>query len=446
MDPTPLRCLATIFGCTWSVLHLNVPFQVLDEDDSLPLTSGPSRIREMSAFRRKGKWTLVAIIFPEFWIGRAWADRMAASSSVGEMAAMSETDKTPWTLTHAFFANMGGFTIKVSKDQLQDNGLLEEFKDWQSELSQKVSLYSAADIDRAIRQRMLDQITGLWTILGNKYGLLSIDNNVNRQILSSTILHLTAEQIKVLRTDDVLTTLPTQNERYIRDKSKADATAKGITVLLLVWLIISVSYQLKSGGLITPIELTALSYSICAIITYMLWLKKPQDVEVSIDLPFDHTKLNKDVLYKLQNAAGLSYMRERKMIDIRLPIPNDLDYPNAFGMILIGTKRFGFTHVDAGIFLGGSGFGVLHLIAWWRSIFPTAAGHKLWLAAVIIITVSLLLLSGVPILLSLICSRSRWSPKVKLGLHYVIPLFYFSARMFLLFESLYTMSIATIRT
>ena len=85
----------TIFVCVWVMLHLNVPA----EKDS-----------ERTIFVRKTKWFVMAMLAPELlmlFAGGQWA---AARRSVEDMRTLGVRD---WTMTHAFYAESGGFLFEA---------------------------------------------------------------------------------------------------------------------------------------------------------------------------------------------------------------------------------------------------------------------------------------------------------------------------------------------
>lgn len=86
--------LFTIFLCTWTSLHLNVP--ALGE-------------RYMQRWFRKLKWMMQAIMAPELIVGFATGQKVEAVRSV-EMWKRSGYDG--WTMRHGFYANMGGFVLQ----------------------------------------------------------------------------------------------------------------------------------------------------------------------------------------------------------------------------------------------------------------------------------------------------------------------------------------------
>ena len=86
--------LFTIFLCTWTSLHLNVP--------SLSETY-------MQRWFRKLRWMIQAIMAPEFIVAFATGQKVEAARSV-EMWKRSGFPQ--WTMRHGFYANMGGFVLQ----------------------------------------------------------------------------------------------------------------------------------------------------------------------------------------------------------------------------------------------------------------------------------------------------------------------------------------------
>jgi hypothetical protein len=82
-------CIITVFLCTWSVLSLNL--------------SGSHGTRP--SLNNKLSWVAFAIFFPEILATFAQNQWLSARHSVSEMSS------SDWSLTHAFFADMGGFVL-----------------------------------------------------------------------------------------------------------------------------------------------------------------------------------------------------------------------------------------------------------------------------------------------------------------------------------------------
>ena len=56
---------------------------------------------------------------PEWALGRAWSDYRAVSFLYKRFKSFREEDKVPWSRTHTYFANMGGFAVKFSENTCQ---------------------------------------------------------------------------------------------------------------------------------------------------------------------------------------------------------------------------------------------------------------------------------------------------------------------------------------
>jgi hypothetical protein len=87
-------CLLTILTCSWTLVHLNVP--AYNEKSWIQLV-------------RKFGWMLLSIIFPEFLVIVSLSDWWLARLDI---KMMHEHGYTNWTMTHAFFANMGGLVLE----------------------------------------------------------------------------------------------------------------------------------------------------------------------------------------------------------------------------------------------------------------------------------------------------------------------------------------------
>lgn len=100
-------CLFTIFVCTFTILHLNVP----SAEDTV-----------WQVLLRKVKWMVFAVVLPELVTASAFVQRVAAREGLVEMEAMRRRmsyigdiqggrGMADWTMKHAFYWNMGGVRI-----------------------------------------------------------------------------------------------------------------------------------------------------------------------------------------------------------------------------------------------------------------------------------------------------------------------------------------------
>ena len=91
--------LVTIFLCTWTSLHLNVP---------------SPKEKYWQRCVRKFRWMLTAIIAPEFIVGFATGQKVEARRSV---QTWKHAENPEWTMRHGFYANMGGFVLQPRDSQ-----------------------------------------------------------------------------------------------------------------------------------------------------------------------------------------------------------------------------------------------------------------------------------------------------------------------------------------
>lgn len=89
-------CLFTIFLCTWTALHLNLP---------------ASHENDIQFALRKVKWFILTLLGPEFVVWLAIGQRYEAKDSVERFKASGHDG---WTLKHGFYAEMGGIKVQAT--------------------------------------------------------------------------------------------------------------------------------------------------------------------------------------------------------------------------------------------------------------------------------------------------------------------------------------------
>jgi hypothetical protein len=114
------NCLSIIFLCTWNIQHLNVPA-------GRPLAKNAIQGIWWAILdsRTKIKWMIITILFPEYLIGKAFGDRLAAEAGVRmmkstkpcasttelEMEVLNTVKSLQWDRIHVYMANMGYFVV-----------------------------------------------------------------------------------------------------------------------------------------------------------------------------------------------------------------------------------------------------------------------------------------------------------------------------------------------
>ncbi|OBT90104.1 hypothetical protein VE02_02545, partial [Pseudogymnoascus sp. 03VT05] len=219
--------LFTIFACTWTVLHLNVPEQRNGRD---PGTWGDLKWG-MKAFWGKAKWMLTTVLAPEFLLYYGTSRLLNSREQHPKIKAFADADHVPWTLAHTTFADMGGFVIRGKSDRVGKDPSGFEFE--------------------------FEQVTKEWYIL-------DLD----------TILKLRSEGH---------ITLPCIPKAEIDDHSKGDIFAKGIAAAQIIWTISSAITRAIRGLAISQLEISVIAFSVCALLLYACYWSSPKDVSVPID-------------------------------------------------------------------------------------------------------------------------------------------------------------------
>ena len=95
-------CLSVLLLCTWTIQHLSVPIHVKPTKPTWNIA-----VKEKALFTfEKVKWMGLTIVGPEYVLGKALAEKLAAHHS------RAQFHHAEWTTTHGYFANMRGFVLR----------------------------------------------------------------------------------------------------------------------------------------------------------------------------------------------------------------------------------------------------------------------------------------------------------------------------------------------
>ena len=154
----------------------------------------------------------------------------------------SVADNDPWakaTVVHGFYIAMGGFTLDVSQDA-----------------------------SPRVWPRNVDCLT-----LGSGV--------VTECLISSD--------------QDIRQIIPFVSEAYINDKNKANKLAKLIVCIQATWFCTQCIARLIQRLPISLLELNTFAHSICALLIYALWWKKPLDIEEATSISTRQSKTIRDL-------------------------------------------------------------------------------------------------------------------------------------------------------
>ncbi|OCL08119.1 hypothetical protein AOQ84DRAFT_407568 [Glonium stellatum] len=369
-------CLFTLLICTWTVQHLNIPDQSIIEDEAPPKWSLSQKFhalaqKKWSHFFPKLKWMLLTLLLPEFLLGKAFQDRVLAGRSWREMQPLAKADKVEWTLTHSFYANMGGFVLKAKKRHIKSGSEDVSFQ----------KAYIFLDSERLYLARS------------------GGESDLHKPILEH---------------------LPSITQDEIDDKSKGDFFVKATALIQVLWLLIQVVIRAARGLVVSQLEIVVLAYSVCTIITYVLCWSKPQGTQIPTAI-----KLPKPV-----NVDLLELVSTVSRIDCLHSLPNDGRYDKASSLFL--PKEALQTLLDDGFVIGAVVFGAVHCSAW-NFHFPTSAEKLLWRIASTLST-GVVPLYYVVLLYDFHVKKFRFLSSYLWFFENVVVLSYMFARLYLLFE------------
>ena len=423
--------LVTVFLCTWTVQHLSIPER------------HQSTLR---AFWRKLKWMLIMTIVPEFTVGKALGDWVAASASTScpAMQERARASKTQWTMTHAFYANMGGFLLHnhtcqdtqrtISSPRETPAGCsCEAAQVFPSPSSESVSLSDR--IKRRIFHR--NGKTHLW----QERPCRSMEEKWTRFVSDNIEVKypfaVNSAQLCILLAEGVIDRLPPITEDEINDRSKEDLAVKLLALLQVLQLVVQLLTRRHYDLPTSQLEIAVLSFATCTAITYVFWLRKPKDIKIPTDLS---AARELDAAIKGQlvwlNDGGFfkNNMGTSAYASLRPTIPSDAYSVEAdLGIRLDAGMQM--ASEDVGFALGGVIFGACHCIAW-DFPFPTPIEQKLWRASILLTTA---VIPAHYLLAWLLSWVSKGKPKVSRVLFKVVMVLwvlYALSRVFILAEAL----------
>jgi hypothetical protein len=391
--------LFTLLICTWTVQHLNIPQQTKDYDGSW------DKLKE--AFKRSGtkvKWMLVTLIVPEFLVGRAFQDFMMTKKSCREMRRLAEKDGVKWTLTHAYYANMGGFILevdsspasKLSHPNPTEGPLIHAmpFSSLTSNVGNPTEVNSEVHIaqegqdgqglppdltikiEQARSTSRPDPVSDTKALSSNPPPTVIGFSPRNKKQKITKHAYPNADQLLALRDNFTIPRLPDVSVKQIEDKSKGDAFIKATTLMQVLWLVIQVIVRGSKHLPVSQLEIAVIAFAACTFLTYIFFFPKPQNVTVADracpnPVPFSSIKEVENSDGKNRGTSWFQELRLQRNIDIFNPIPNDADFDHLPNISEI------LTYMDVGMVVAGTIFGSIHLIAW-NFHFPTPLESLLW--------------------------------------------------------------------
>ncbi|KAK4070272.1 hypothetical protein Trihar35433_4739 [Trichoderma harzianum] len=218
--------LFTILAYTWTLQHPNVPEQRNGRDPGL---LGDIKWGLNGLYRSvlRMVWTTIA---PEVIITVACINMDLTREHHNKMQKWVKDGKGSWSLTHSYYATMGGFVLRR-------------------------------------RAKPAGEI--------NYYDLY----------------HLSPKEINALLEGGHIDKLPDITEAEIKDKSKGDMLVKAIAVGQILWSIIQISGRAVRRLPVSPLEVAVVAFAVCAVFIYGAFWYKPQRIGIATTIKLKETSL-----------------------------------------------------------------------------------------------------------------------------------------------------------
>lgn len=296
---------------------------------------------------------MITMIAPEVVMGMACYDYLSAKKYLRDLEGYASEDNVPWTLTHSYYANIGGFVIQ--------SGPLED---------------SHADTyipSNGFRVATTVRDTPRHGNKSTRNSLPSIIFGSGGQISYHNPYHLTGRQILQLRKNNFLPSLPHISEAELKDRSKSDAFVNTIALFQILWAIVQTIVRTARKLAISQLELAVIAFAACAVVIYILHWSKPKGVGATTTIIEYKGPIPQDMLQLIKGRhtyiGHLLKADDSRKLRHGSPIRND-----ATETYIDNDAGF---WVYAAMILGAMLFGGIHVGAW-NFDFPTKIELLVW--------------------------------------------------------------------
>ncbi|KAI9894515.1 MAG: hypothetical protein M1814_001869 [Vezdaea aestivalis] len=192
---------------------------------------------------------------------------------------------------------------------------------------------------------------------------------------------LNAEQLYYAYQTGIISDIPSVTAEELSDRSKGDGLVKGLAILQILWLAVQIIARSFQNLAITLLELTVLAFALTAIIIYITYWHKPQEVKVPTYIRAA-SLLTREQVIGLAARSPVSSMvaSEIWLHGVAIRTMKDTVFPNSPGIAVKLPWRSKPQYINAGLTgvgMGGAIFGAVHFVAW-QFHFPTPVERLLW--------------------------------------------------------------------
>jgi hypothetical protein len=339
---------------------------------------------------------IIAVLVPEYLVGKALNDWLAARYIPHWCSQLADEirSKVPeWEPVHGYYANLGGFVLDFTALKDVHTAPSEGVKlacvtAHKTNGKAQISGINAEYAATFLRQLIDDMLQGESKTLQPVERINLVRMRRSRWVLNLGLLY-GAYSLRLIEA------LPSVSGKELEGLDKGDALVKSITVLQVLWLIIQLIVRKCANLESSQLEVAALAFSVSSVITYILYLGRPQGVVNVTRIEASRLPTREDVKELLKWSPSYLWIGRRSEakawgdLDL-LPIPNDACHAWATqyvpeGILEAVNGNDESITVLLGTIIGGAVFGGVHCIAWNFS-FPTMTERLLWRIASILTT------------------------------------------------------------
>jgi len=318
------------------------------------------------------------MVLPEIVFGWAMTNYLSARKSSREIKAFLRNSEDPdekeaeWSITHSMYADIGGFAIKFPR-QSNWSANIEASGEWQQSLAKFIQDNTQGHpclgrYDWNVHPQHLDVVKTLFD--SGKFPMYDYDRWRTLRSMVGDVWVLSAPQLLEARRCGIIDKLPIITQADILDKSKDDALVKTLALIQAVWLAIQLIIRASTKRQSSQIEITALAFAVCALVSYLLLLSQPKDVGgptiLHSNKGWSATSSHFEALANKAVATGPWKRRDYSMPNFAITADD------GGGSFALGTS-FGLLV-----------FGAIHLIAW-NFEFPSPTERLLWRVSVLLV-------------------------------------------------------------
>ncbi|KAM6477046.1 hypothetical protein HDV62DRAFT_402256 [Trichoderma sp. SZMC 28011] len=317
-------CIGIIILCTWSILHLDLPADVVTKGFRQWLC------KHIYLLWRKVFWMGLKLFSPEFAATGCARKIFATRSNSAMLEQLAHLDGVPWSLKHTILVDMGGIALRF----LPPKGTPKPDQATQRVLEDRNNIPPFIGTFCRRQGRLLNWCGKIpWDLWEHHVELASRMENspqgpaksesraesqaksafseADVAALAGNIWILDSKQFAIARFRGIITEMPNIKEEAIDDKSKSDGLVKIIAVLQVLWLVVQLIVRTIENLHFTQLEITTVAFAATAVIIYSIDFIKPKDVNVPFYIDIEKVVEYKDFV-AIAEAAPFAYMQGKR--------------------------------------------------------------------------------------------------------------------------------------